>query len=417
MDCYNYKHIEVSYVSIHYLALPRRYAKNYNKHAILDLIRFSQAGISRVELARELDLTRAAVTTIINDLQSLGLVSELEDRRGGRRPIVLDIPLSKGYVVGVDMGATHVGIILTDLSAHVIREIEHPFDINRGPKVCLEQVDNYLQELLSLAGVSRKDVFAAGVGAPGPIISEKGMVGTPPIMPGWDGYPIRDTLFKQWNIPISLNNDAELGAIGEWAYGAGRGEANLVYVKVGMGIGAGLLLDGQIYRGTTGSAGEIGHTTIDEKGPVCSCGNRGCLEAMAGGKSIADRARNAIHKGQRTILESIKPASTISVTDVVAAARRGDLVSQQIFTEAGMHLGTAIASLVNLFNPSMVVVGGGVSQIGDLLLEPIRLTVQQRSLPVASRAVRITSALLGRRSSSLGAVVQASSLVLHQMVE
>jgi predicted NBD/HSP70 family sugar kinase len=184
-----------------------------------------------------------------------------------------------------------------------------------------------------------------------------------------------------------------------------------------MGIGAGLLLEGQIYRGTTGSAGEIGHITIDEKGPVCSCGNRGCLEAMAGGRAIAERAREAIKNGQRTVLEAIRPASSITAADVVAAARRGDLVSQQIFSEAGTHLGTAIASLVNLFNPSMVVVGGGVAQIGDLLLEPIRLTVQQRSLPVASRAARITSALLGRRSSGMGAVVQASSLVLHQLAE
>jgi biotin operon repressor len=179
-------------VSMLYWTLPKRNAKNYNKHAILDLIRFSQAGISRVELARELGLTRAAVTTIVGDLQKAGLVSELEDRRGGRRPVILEIPASKGYVMGIDMGATHVGLILADLSAHVIREVEHPFDINQGPQICLEQVNDYLKDLLKLADVPMPNVLAAGIGAPGPIIAEKGMVGTPPIMPGWDGFPIRD---------------------------------------------------------------------------------------------------------------------------------------------------------------------------------------------------------------------------------
>jgi glucokinase-like ROK family protein len=236
-------------------------------------------------------------------------------------------------------------------------------------------------------------------------------------MPGWDGFPIRDTLQERWGCPVTLNNDADLGALGEWAYGAGRGERNLVYIKVGTGIGAGILLDGQIYHGTTGSAGEIGHITIDEKGPLCTCGNRGCLEAIAGGNAIATKAKNAVRKGQRTELASIQPLEKITTQDVIAAARRGDLVSQQLFTEAGVHLGTAIAGLVNLFNPSMVIVGGSVSQIGDLLLEPIRRTVHQRSLVVASQAVRISASLLGRRSSGIGAVVQANSKALHHLVE
>ena len=244
------------------------------------------------------------------------------------------------------------------------------------------------------------------------------MVSGPPIMPGWDGFPIRDTLQKLWNCPVTVKNDAELGALGEWSFGAGRGEHDLVYIKVGGGDwSSGLLLDGQIYRGFTGSAGEIGHITIEENGPLCQCGNKGCLEALAGGRAIAQRAIEAVHKGQRTILVEKAPVESISPQDVIAAARRGDLVSQKIVAEAGVHLGTAIASLVNLVNPGMIVIGGGVAQIGDLLLEPIRRSVQQRSLRVASRAVRITTALLGRRSSGIGAVVEALSLVLHQAID
>jgi glucokinase-like ROK family protein len=315
------------------------------------------------------------------------------------------------------MGATHVTLILADFSARAIQDMHMPFDINLGPHVCLNQVDTYLRELLQMAGMTLKDIRAVGVGVPGPVVTDAGMLSGPPIMPGWDGFPIRDTLQKRWGCPVTLNNDAELGALGEWAFGAGRGERYLAYIKVGTGIGSGLLLDGQIYGGVTGSAGEIGHITLNEAGPECQCGNKGCLEALAGGRAIANRAIDAVHKGQRTLLVEKTPIESIMPQDVIAAARRGDLLSQQIMAEAGAHLGTAIASLVNLFNPSMVVIGGSVAQIGDLLLEPIRRTVQQRSLRVASRAVRITAALLGRQSSGMGAVVQALSLVLHQIAE
>jgi glucokinase-like ROK family protein len=405
-------------VSTLYWNIPTQIVKNFNKHAVIDLIRFTPGGISRVELARELSLTRAAITSIINDLQASGIVREVENHpTGGRKPIVLEINPAMGYVIGVDMGATHVTLILADFSAREIEELHMPLDINLGPSVCLSQVDTYFQELLKMAGLSLKDIKAVGVGVPGPIVAEAGMVSGPPIMPGWDGFPIRDTLQERWACPVTLNNDSELGALGEWAYGAGRGERCLAYIKVGTGIGAGLLLDGQIYGGVTGSAGEIGHITLNENGPECQCGNKGCLEAMAGGRAIANRAIDAVHKGQRTMLVEKSPVESISAHDVIAAARRGDLISQQIMIEAGAHLGTAIASLVNLFNPSMVVIGGGVAQIGDLILEPIRRTVQQRSLRVASRAVRITAALLGRQSSGMGAVVQALSYVLHQMAE
>ena len=235
-------------------------------------------------------------------------------------------------------------------------------------------------------------------------------------MPGWDIYPIRSHFEELWQVPVSLGNDAELGALGEWAYGAGRGETNLAYIKVGTGVGAGLLLDGRIYRGTTGCAGEIGHITIQENGPLCTCGNYGCLEAMAGGYAIARKAREAIESGKRTQLALIQPEKILAV-NVAAAAQRGDLIAQQIITEAGTHLGIAIASLVNLINPGMVVIGGGVSQLGDLLLDPIRKTVMNRSLNSAGKVVRITSAVLGRRASSMGAVVQAINLSLDRLVD
>lgn len=311
------------------------------------------------------------------------------------------------------MGASHLTILITNFAAQVLAEREIPFDIARGPLDCIHEADNLLRNVLDELGQDLHYLSAIGLGVPGPTVAREGMVVSPPIMPGWDRFPIRETCEKLWGCPVSLNNDAELGVLGEWAYGAGRGEENLAYIKVGTGIGAGLFIDGQIYRGATGSAGEIGHMTVDEDGPLCTCGNRGCLEAIAGGRAIAAKAREAVQKNKQTELANIKPVESITAVEVANAATRGDLVAQEILAAAGDQLGIAITSLVNLFNPSIVVVGGGIAQTGDLFLEPIRKMVLKRSLPAAAQAVRITSSLLGKRSSCMGAVVQALSIALH----
>lgn len=406
-------------MSIYYSFPSNQNVKINNKHVILDLIRFTPGGISRVEIARRMALSRAAVTTIVNDLLASQIIREAESIivRNGRPPIVLEINPMFGQVVGCDFGASHLRVLIADLSARILDEIEIELDIQRGPEDCLAEADRLLRERLTSVGLDLDNILAAGVGVPGPIVTEAGMVLSPPLMPGWDQYPIRDELEKCWGFAVSLNNDAELGALGEWAAGAGRGEANLAYIKVGTGIGAGLLLDGRIYRGVTGSAGEIGHLTIDENGPVCTCGNQGCLEAIAGGRAIALQAQEAVRKGKRTQLTAIQPVESISAREVASAARRGDLLAQQILAKAGTHIGIAIAGLINLFNPGMIVIGGGVARTGDLLLEPMRQAVQTRSLPASTRVVRITTAMLGRRSSGMGAVIQALTIALHQVAD
>jgi glucokinase-like ROK family protein len=399
--------------------IPPQNVKNINKHSVLDLIRFSPGGISRAELARRMGLTRAAVTAIVNDLLATRIIQEAGGLpvHSGRPPVVLEIDPTRGFVAGIDFGASHLSILTADLGARILEETEIAIDIQDGPKICLDQADHLLHELLKKSNLEMKDILALGVGVPGPIVSDAGIVLAPPIMPGWDRFPIRDTLEKMWERPVSLSNDSELGALGEWAAGAGRGEQNLAYIKIGTGIGAGLLLEGKIYRGVTGSAGEIGHLTIEENGPLCACGNHGCLEAIAGGRAIAQQGQAAARNGQRTQLTNIKPIEAITARHVASAARLGDLVSQQILTRAGTYVGIAIAGVVNMINPGMVIIGGGVAQSGDILLEPIRLAVQRRSLPAATRAVRITTAMLGRRSSSMGAIIQAITIASHQVAE
>lgn len=405
-------------MSTYFNYIPTKNVKNINKHAALDLIRFTPGGISRVQLAQRMNLTRAAVTSIVNDLMECGVICESSSRlsTAGRPPISLEINPQRGFVAGVDMGATHISIVIANCAAHVIAEKETSFNIADGPETCLDRADSLLRETVRQTGIELGDLLAIGVGVPGPIMSEAGMVVAPPIMPGWDRYPIRATLEKRWNCPVSLNNDAELGAVGEWAYGAARSAANLAYIKVGTGVGAGLLLDGHIYRGATGSAGEIGHLTIDPNGSLCTCGNRGCLETFASGTAIARQAREIVAKNQPTQLAQFG-RDQMTARIVADAARHGDLAAQQIIAEAGAQLGVALAGLVNLINPNMVVVGGGVAQIGDLFLEPVRREVKRRSLPGSVNTMQITTALLGRRSVGMGAVVQAISIALHHIAD
>ncbi|HKY56103.1 MAG TPA: ROK family protein [Anaerolineales bacterium] len=392
--------------------------RNFNKHAAVDLIRFAGRGISRSDLAEEMGLTRPAVTVIVNDLIANAIILETENRMTstGRPPVVLEINPERGLVAAIDMGAMHLSVALGDFSARILEETEVAFKIADGPTECLKAADRVLNELLQKRGVSTTDLAAVGVGVPGPVISEKGTVMAPPIMPGWDRYPIRKTLEDQWGTAVTLNNDAELGALGEWAYGAGRGEKNLAFIKVGSGIGAGLIINKQIYAGTTGSAGEIGHLTVDENGPLCACGNHGCLEAFAGGHAIAAQAKKLVTSGKRTLLSETK-LDSITARDVVEAARRGDLAAQEILKRSGTFVGIAIAGLINLINPSTVIIGGGVAQVGDLLTGPIRQAVHARSLRASEHGVRITMAMLGRRSSLIGALVQAISIAIHNAVE
>jgi glucokinase-like ROK family protein len=392
--------------------------RNFNKHAAVDLIRFSERGISRADLADKMGLTRAAVTIIINDLISNGIILNTESRStaSGRPPVALEINPDQGLVAAVDIGAMHLSVALGDFSARILEEIEAPFRVDKGAKECLQEADNILRQLLQKRGLSTSNLSSVGVGVPGPVIADKGIVMAPPIMPGWDRFPIRGTLESQWGTAVTLNNDAELGALGEWAYGAGRGERNLAFIKVGSGIGAGLIINRQIYGGSTGSAGEIGHLTIDENGPICACGNHGCLEAFAGGHAIALQAKKLVASGRRTLLSEKKPDS-ITAGDVAEAARRGDLPAQEIIKRSGTFIGIAIAGLINLFNPSTVIIGGGVAQVGDLLTGPIRQAVRERSLRASEHSVRITTAMLGRRSSLMGALVQAINVGIHTMIE
>ena len=400
-------------------SVDQRIVRQLNKGVILDLIRQAPDGISRAEIAQALGVSRSTVSAIVDGLILHQLVVERGAgvSRGGRRPIVLQTNPDAGRVLGVDIGASHLTVIAADLRGQVLSEITAPLDIARGPEECLQAIALTVEHILRESRSQLDEVRAIGVGVPGPVIQQQGIVSAPPIMPGWDGFPIRQRLSDAWHKPVSLDNDADLGALGEWSFGAGRAESNLVYIKIGTGIGCGILLDGQIYHGVLGTAGEIGHLTVSEDGPPCTCGNYGCLEAMAGGRAIAQRAQLAVKAGQRTSLASVDHGREITARDVGLAAQSGDGVSQQLLGDAGRHIGSALASLVNLLNPSLVLLGGGVVAAGAYLLDPIRQAVRERTLRAAGRATRIAVATLGDRSTALGAVALALNRTFESYVD
>jgi glucokinase-like ROK family protein len=385
---------------------------------VLDLIRKSSAGVSRAEIAQSLGVSRATVSTIVDNLIKAGLVVERGAglSRGGRRPIVLRVNPDAGQVLGVDIGASHVLAVAADLCGRILHEAEETIDIAAGPEACLPQIAAMVEQLLAKAGGPEK-LCAIGVGVPGPVIAARGVVSSPPIMPGWDGYPIRGYFEERWGRPALVDNDSDLGVLGEWTFGAGRGETNLAYIKIGTGIGCGLLLDGRVYHGVVGTAGEIGHVTISQDGPPCKCGNYGCLEAMAGGRAIAQRAHMAVLAGQRTTLAELNHGREITARDVTSAARAGDLVSQQLLSDAGRHIGSALASLINLLNPGLVLLGGRVTDAGDYLLIPIREAVYARSLRASLQATRIEPAALGRHTTVLGAVALALDSAFERLLQ
>ncbi len=387
------------------------FMRELNKALILNLVR-QQREIFRADIARRTRLSRSTVSTIVSELIDEGWLSESGPgkSRGGRRPIILTFNNQAGYVLGIGVGATHLMALVTDLDAQIVAEIERPFSAAAGPEVGLPAIVEIGRDALSRAGIDSTQLIGAGVGVPGPLDYKRGTIVAPPIMPGWHETPVRDQLRAVFETPVYLNNDANLGALGERHYGAGQNVDNLAFIKVATGIGCGIIIDGQIYHGQTGAAGEIGHLTIDEDGPPCKCGSYGCLEAMAGGQAIAQRAELAIQAGRPTLLRELSTNGKLTAKDVDRAARKGDTLSQQLYQDAGRLIGIAVADLINLLNPGLVIIGGGVAQAGELMLESLRETACQRSIRATIGNIEIVQSALGRRSTALGAV----ALVLEE---
>jgi predicted NBD/HSP70 family sugar kinase len=371
-----------------------------NRERVVEALRMLGVA-SRSEVARSTGLSRSTVSSIVSDLQDEGVVIDRHDDNrpatgGGRPPALIALDPGVGLAVGVDFGKRHLAVAVADLSHDVLaeewREMPEDYEAEDGIRLACDLVDRVLEE----AGAEREGVLGVGMGLPSPI-HRTGLVGSSAILPGWAGTRGGERMAERLGLPVRVRNDADLGALAEATWGAGRDSQTVVYLKLSHGIGAGIVIAGELFVGVGGTAGEIGHTTLDETGDLCRCGSRGCLETFAAGTAIARLLGRS--RGEELDLDG-----------VLSMAAAGDPACGRALRDAGRHIGVALANLCNLVNPERIVVGGSMGYAGDLLLDPLREAVALRAIPSAAEDVEVVLGELGERAELLGAV----ALVLHE---
>jgi len=370
---------------------------------------FWSAGGSRHGMAERLGFSKSKANTLIAGLIEQGLLAEsgLQQSSGGRRAESLQLHAELGVLVGVDIGATSLDVAVFRPDLTLLTQHGEPADVRQGPGVTLARIRTLMRELLARCGFSARQVIGIGIGVPGPVNFAIGQLVNPPLMPAWDGYSIRDCLREEYAAPVFVDNDVNLMALGE-LWRLRRSLTNFLVIKVGTGIGCGVVCHGEVYRGATGSAGDVGHICVDQEGPRCHCGNLGCVEVMAAGPAITRMATEAAEAGQSPALaERLRSQGSIDAVGVGEASRAGDAAANKIIQRAGNLVGQMLASVVNFFNPSHVFIGGGITHVGPLLLAAVRQSVYQRSLALSTRHLDIQYSPLGERAGLIGAGVLA----------
>jgi len=311
-------------------------------------------------------------------------------------------------VLALDIGGTNFRLALADERGRILKRRSGPTRPEEGPERLLKRVKRGVEGLLSDPDMKRM-VKGVGVGAAGPLDLESGMLLHPPNLPGWHHVPLKSMLEESLDFPVWLRNDVDLGALGEHRFGAGRGFQQLIYLALGTGIGGGVILGGQLLSGTRVSAMEAGHMVVSPGGPRCNCGREGCLEALASGTAIARRAAERLLRGEQSqLIEMVNgKAERITAELVARAANKGDRLAQQVLQEAGEWLGIGVVNLILLFDPEVVIIGGGVAGAGDFLLEPVRQAVKRWVVPYFEREVPVVRSRLGGNSNLMGAVALA----------
>ncbi|GIG70599.1 ROK family transcriptional regulator [Phytomonospora endophytica] len=361
-----------------------------------------EAGPStRAELVSRTGLSRPTVSAALTELGEAGLAGEepkaAAQATGGRRAALVSLSRSAGLAVGVDIGRRHVRVAVADLGQRILTECSEPLDRDADdrPAHVLDRTTSMVDGALAEVGAVRGDIVGVGLGIPVPL-TRLGVLGSPTLLPAWADLVPASELSARLGVPVHADNDANLGALGEQRWGAGRGTKVFVYVKLATGVGAGLVFDGVLFRGITGTAGELGHITLDAHGPVCQCGNRGCLELYVGGRALLDHARHT-------------HPTLSALSELTALAAEGDPRLRRILNDAGGHLGIALGGLVNLVNPELIAVGGELGAAAQLFLDPLRTGLTSTAMPAAAEAVHIAPAALGDRATALGGVALALS--------
>jgi predicted NBD/HSP70 family sugar kinase len=368
-----------------------------NRQRVVGVLR-ERGRISQAEIARATGLSRTTIHNVVAELKGSGEVQEVDGRLptvGGGRPAVQLMLHDRSHaVVGIDFGHSHVRVAVGDLAHNVLAERIRYLDVNRQATEALDASAAMVDEVLGESGVRLANVIGAGIGIPGPVDAARGTVGSATILPGWIGLRIGAEMAQRLGLPVEIENDANMGALAESTWGAGRDCSNFAYIKASTGIGAGIVIDGKLLRGATGTAGEIGHTTLDQGGALCYCGNRGCLETVASGPAIIGLVGNAY-------------GESLTLAMVIALAAKGDARCRRAISDAAREIGVAVAGLCNLINPERVVVGGLLSRAGDVALDPIRESIRRYAVQAAAERVQVVPAVFVERAELLGSLALA----------
>ena len=336
-----------------------------------------QGKISRTEISNITGWSKAKTSQEIRSLVEKGYLVEVGEgaSQGGRRPGLLRINDRLGYLVGLDIGATSIDMALADVAGRVLQRRSAAADVRQPPDEFLNRCSELILEMVNAHGCHHDQILGIGVGVPGPVDFTRSVLIAPPLMPDWENFQIRD--FFQHTFPaayVVVDNDVNIMAIGEQRAGEGIGVDHFIFIKIGTGIGSGIISNGKIHRGSIGCAGDIGHICVDKQGPICRCGNTGCLEAVAAGPAITEKAMQAARNGSSALLRQMMEANggILRPEDVNAACREGDQAALEIIRASGQMIGDILAGLVNFFNPSHIFIGGGITNFGNHLLVSIR---------------------------------------------
>lgn len=362
--------------------------------------------ISRAALARATGMSPSTVSAIVSELEQAGLVrfARAGASTGGRRPQLVSFRDEVFVLLGVELGASHVEVAALDFRGHVLAHQTRTTPTQHDPAASLQTIEELSRLCLAADGVRSRRLVGIGVAAPSPIDPSRAGQLSPLILPKWRGVDLHQEIHDQFQVPVFVENDANAGAVAEQWWGAGTDGADLTYIKLGTGIGAGHIISGQLHRGAGGTAGEIGHFAIDPNGPLCACGNRGCLTTLIGTPALFTRARERGIEGD---------GDPLRVDHVIDSARTGELAAVRLFDAVGEDLGLAVAGMLNLLNPSTVVIGGELARAGELLLGPLRAAVTGRALFSSIADTRIVATELGSRAIAVG----AATLVLREALE
>jgi glucokinase-like ROK family protein len=378
--------------------------KELNHLRILNLLRI-QPGISRIAIAKSTRLPKATVSGLVSDLIDDDLVVEagagVQLAAAGRRPVKLKLNGQIRLAIGVELTGSACVAALTDLYSEPIRVIREPMP-NTSVQASIDMIIKTADDLLQ--GHDPTKVLGLAVGVPGPVDAERRCVIQAENI-DWFDVPLASLLEERTNYPVTVVKRQQAGALGELWNGIGKGCSDLLYISIGVGIGCGIILSGRLWEGAYGVSGELGHMTIVPDGEQCRCGNFGCLETVASDRAIAELAAKEVRKGRETVLFDSRTGTPgpFTSTQVIAAAKAGDRLAIDVIQQAARYLGIGIASAANLFNPSKIVLGGDVVQLGDLFLAPIREVVTRRGFPLSVNRLEIVASSLGDRAAAIGA--------------